>query len=331
MTVHLVVPTGFGERPSGGNVYDRRVLAGLVTLGWDVTIHEVAGPEDLAGVLPALPDGSLALVDGLVGSAAAQVLLPEAARLRLVVLVHMPFQVPRERELLAAAAAVVTTSGWTRRWLVEHYGLDAERLYVAVPGVDVADPAPGTDGGGELLCVASVTPAKGQDVLLAALAYLTDLDWRCTLVGALDLAPDFVDELRKAAADTGIADRVELAGPLGDDEVRAAYAAADLLVLASHAETYGMVVTEALGHGLPVVATDVGGVPEALGHADDGRTPGLLVRPGHPAALAGALRRWLEDPRCRQRLRRSAGLRRLTLPTWSQTSAHVAAALEAAR
>jgi glycosyltransferase involved in cell wall biosynthesis len=329
VSIHFVVPTGFGDRPSGGNIYDRRLLAGLAGLGWDVATHEVEGPDDLAGVLPALPDGAVALVDGLVGSACAGVLLDEAARLRLVLLVHMPFETPRESELLGSSAAVVTTSNWTRRWLVEHYGLAADQLHVAVPGVDVADPAPGTEAGGELLCVASVTAAKGHDLLLAALATLTDLDWRCTLVGALDLEPDFVDELRKAAADTGIADRVDLAGPLDDAGVRAAYAGADLLVLASHAETYGMVVTEALAHGLPVVATAVGGVPEALGHAADGSTPGLLVRSGDPQALAAALRQWVGDPHCRQRLRHSAGLRRLTLPTWSQTTAQIASVLEA--
>jgi glycosyltransferase involved in cell wall biosynthesis len=168
-------------------------------------------------------------------------------------------------------------------------------------------------------------------VLMAALAALTDLDWRCTLVGPLDVDPDFVDELHKTVADTGIADRVVFAGPLAHDEIRTAYARADLLVLPSRAESYGMVVTEALAHALPVVASAVGGVPEALGHGDDGSTPGVLVRPGDPDALAGALRRWLEDPRRRRRLRRSAGLRRLTLPTWSRTTAQVAAALEAAR
>jgi glycosyltransferase involved in cell wall biosynthesis len=197
--------------------------------------------------------------------------------------------------------------------------------------VEVADPVPGSDAGGELLCVASVRPAKGHDVLLGALTALTDLDWRCTLVGPLDLDPDFVDELHKTAAEAGIADRIVFAGPLAHDELRTAYAGADLLVLPSRAESYGMVVTEALARALPVIASGVGGVPEALGHGDDGSTPGVLVRPGDPDALAAALRRWLEDPRRRRRLRRSAGLRRLTLPTWSRTTAQVVAALEAAR
>jgi glycosyltransferase involved in cell wall biosynthesis len=194
----------------------------------------------------------------------------------------------------------------------------------------MADPAPGTASGGELLCVASVTAAKGHDLLLTALASLTDLDWRCTLVGSLDVDTDFVDELHKSAADTGIADRLVFAGTLPHEDVQAVYAGADALVLPSRGEFYGMVVTEALAHGLPVVAAAVGGVPEALGHGDDGSTPGLLIRPDDADALAGALRRWLEDQCRRQRLRRSARLRRLTLTTWSRTTAQVAGALEAA-
>jgi glycosyltransferase involved in cell wall biosynthesis len=328
--VHFLVPAGFAERPSGGNVYDRRLRAGLVGLGRDVVTHEAAAPDEVVAALPGVPDGAVLLVDSLVVSWAAEALLTETARLRVVPLVHMAFESPGEGELLAASAAVVTTSGWSRRRLLEDHRIDADRVHVAVPGVEVADPAFGSESGGELLCVASVLPAKGHDVLLAALASLTDLDWRCTLVGPLDLDPDFVDELHKSAADAGISDRVDFAGEQPHDEVRTAYAGADLLVLPSHAESYGMVVTEALAHGVPVVASAVGGVPEALGHGEDGSTPGLLVRPGDPAALAGALRRWLEDPRRRRRLRRSAGLRRLTLPTWSRTAAQVAAALEAA-
>ena len=324
MTVHFLVPAGFAEQPSGGSVYDRRVRAGLVGLGVNVVTHEVR-----PGSAPSLPDGALVLVDSLVSSWWADSLLASSAR--VVPLVHMTFDTPGERELLTAAPAVVTTSAWSRGRLVERHRLDPERVHVATPGVDIAEPAPGSDGGGELLCVASVLPEKGQDLLLAALGSLTDLDWRCTLIGSLELDPDFVDALHKAAADRGISDRVVFAGASAHDEMGAAYAAADALVLPSRGETFGMVVTEALAHGLPVVATAVGGVAEALGHGEDGGTPGLLVRPNDAPALAGALRRWLTDPRRRQRLRGSALRRRLTLGSWSRTSAQVADALEAAR
>jgi glycosyltransferase involved in cell wall biosynthesis len=103
-----------------------------------------------------------------------------------------------------------------------------------------------------------------------------------------------------------------------------------LLVLASRSEAYGMVVTEALARGVPVVAADVGGVTEALGHGADGMRPGLLVPPGDPAALAGALRRWFDDPALRDRLRRAARERREVLPGWATTASAVAGVLVAA-
>ena len=94
--------------------------------------------------------------------------------------------------MLSAASAVVTTSGWSRDWVLASYGLDPGRVHVAHPGVDVRTPATGTRHGGALLCVGAVTPGKGQDLLLAALEQVSDLAWRCTCVGSLSVAPDFV-------------------------------------------------------------------------------------------------------------------------------------------
>jgi glycosyltransferase involved in cell wall biosynthesis len=122
-------------------------------------------------------------------------------------------------------------------------------------------------------------------------------------------------------------DRVRFTGPRTGAALDRAYAAADVLVLVSHAETYGMVITEALARGLPVIATDVGGVSEALG--TDPR-PGLLVPPGDPAALGAALRSWLEDAGLRERLRRAARKRRVALRGWEETTSAVARALAAA-
>jgi glycosyltransferase involved in cell wall biosynthesis len=340
--VHVVVPDGIDDpaRPSGGNSYDRRICRGLAALGWSVHEHAVPGawprPDAaacaaLSGVIAGIPDSAVVLLDGLVASTVPHVLVPESRRLRLVVLVHMPLgdgpPVDRvgdaraqEHAVLSAVAAVVTTSTWARRLLLARYALRPGQVHVAEPGVDAADLATGTASGGELLCVAAVTPGKGHDVLLAGLATVTDLPWRCVCVGSLDRDPSFVSGLRCQGREGGIGDRVLFTGPRTGDDLDVAYAAADVLVLASRAETYGMVVTEALARGLPVIATAVGGLPEALGRDSDGVRPGLLVPPDDPLAFGAALRRWLDDPRRRERLRRAAQERRVSLKGWSTTT-----------
>lgn len=333
--MHAVVPAGIDDaaHPSGGNTYDRRVLRGLRDLGWRVEERRAAGswprptPSDLTGlrrILAAVPAGGVVLVDGLVASAAGGVLRPEANRLRLVVLMHMPLQTDDERDVLRRAAGVITTSTWTRDRLVDHV-VDRARLTVAEPGTDPAAVAVPSPGGGRLLSVGVVGVHKGQDVLIDALALLGDLTWSCTVVGALDVDPIFAERTRRAAA--GSADRVRFRGPLVGTDLAAAYAQADLLVLPSRVETFGMVIGEALSRGIPVVAADVGGVRLALGHDPSGGRPGLLVRPGDAIALARALRRWLDDGGLRDRLRASARHRRFSLAGWSTTTRRVSDAL----
>jgi glycosyltransferase involved in cell wall biosynthesis len=301
------------------------------------TATDLAG---LDGELAQVPDGGVVLMDGLVACGAPDVVVRQAGRVRVVVLVHLPLAEEtglepglaaeldaRERRTLRAASAVVATSAVAGRRLVDHHGLSPSRVHVAAPGVYPAPPAAGTDGGSRLLCVAAVTPRKGHDVLVEALAEIAALEWTCTCVGPLDHDRDHVDRVRGAIDRHGLGDRVQLVGPRTGDALAATYAAADVLVLASHAETFGMVVTEALAGAIPVVATAVGGVPEALGHAPDGRSPGVLVAPGDSGALAGALRDWLTDPALRSRLRAAARARRTTLPGWDRTAARLHAVL----
>lgn len=325
MRVHLFAPCGFAEKPTGGNVYDGHLRRELVARGWDVITHE-ADPDDVSATVADIASGELVLVDSLVASWA-----PQAFRSRapgVVPLVHLIFGVAGERELLADAGAVVATSEWTRRRLVRER-VDPRRVHIAVPGVERARLRTGTPSGSRLVCVATLVPDKGHDVLVAALAELIDLDWTCTLVGSLDRDPEYVERLRKRAAQAGITDRIRFAGEVSRDELETTYAQSDLALLPSRGETYGMVVAEALMHGVPVIASKVGGVPEALGTVERGN-PGMLVRPDDPAALARALRRWLEDPSLRRWLRQLTGDRRRTLPTWSATAAAVVQALESA-
>jgi glycosyltransferase involved in cell wall biosynthesis len=171
-----------------------------------------------------------------------------------------------------------------------------------------------------LLCVAAVHRGKGHDLLLDALAEVDDHAWTLTCVGSLEIDPIHVAGLQQRIYARRWESRVRFVGPLGGSELQAAYDAADLVVLASRAEGYGMVLTEALAHGIPVVATRVGGVAEAVGRSGDGSVPGLLVPPENSAALAAALRDWLTDPALRKRLSRLAAGRRSHLRRWSEAA-----------
>ncbi|MEV7288963.1 glycosyltransferase family 4 protein [Streptomyces sp. NPDC093252] len=350
-TVHFVMPAGVDDpaAPSGGNAYDRRICLDLPGFGWRVRRHLAAGAwprpgrdarAALAGLLAALPDGAVVLLDGLVACGVPDAVLPEAGRLRLAVLVHLPLAdetglTPgaaqeldtRERALLRGVPAVIATSDWAARRLVARHGLAPDRVHVATPGADIAPLAPGTDGVSRLLCVAAVTPRKGQHRLVEALARVAEPPWTCVCAGALTQDPAYADRLRALIARHGLTDRVDLTGPRTGPALDAAYATADLMVLPSRAETYGMAVTEALARGVPVLATEVGGLPEALGRAPDGRVPGILVPPDDPAALAAALRGWFGEPDLRRRLKSAARGRRAALDGWASTAQSLAGVL----
>jgi glycosyltransferase involved in cell wall biosynthesis len=340
VTVHFVLPGDIDDpaEPSGGNVYDRRVSAAAGQLRehpvpgpWP--LPDAAGAARLAEVLDALPDGATVLLDGLCACGTPEVVVPRAGRLRLAVLVHLPLAdetglpprlaadlADRERRVLAAASVVVTTSPWAARSVVDRHGVPAERVRVVEPGVSWSGGRASAGAGGRLVCVASLTRRKAQDVLVRALAEVADLPWRCTLVGPLTRDPEYVRAVRSLVDTHGLGGRVDLCGPLTGDPLEAVYLDADLLVLPSRAETYGMVVTEALARGVPVLASDVGGIPDALG-AD----AGVLVPPDDVPALADALHRWLTDAELRTRLRAAA--RSTTPRTWEQAAAELLAAV----
>jgi glycosyltransferase involved in cell wall biosynthesis len=348
--VHVVVPEGFDNPglPTGGNIYDRRVCAGLAEAGWEVLVATVAGAwpvpdpaarSDLARVVAAIPDDEVALIDGLIASPTAAQLVPHAGRIRMTVLLHMPLATAldtrhdagalrSERVVLRAAEGVVVTSEWTRQQVLTRYEIPACRVHVARPGVDLVA-APARPVRGHLICVGTLGRHKGQDLLVEALAGLGDLDWHCVLAGPLDRDPDFVGKLQNRITRLGYGRRVRLAGVLTSAALSHAYTTADLLIAPSRSETYGMAVTEALAHGLPVVAAEVGGLPEALGSADDGTLPGQLIPSGDPAALAAAIGDWLADEPHRLRLRAAARKRRSNLCGWDQTTQEMANALTA--
>ncbi len=337
------------RRPSGGSVYDDHVCRGLARYGWEVRRHVVRGARpgpqqcaEVSRVLAGVPEHALVLLDGLVASKVPEALEEHASRLRLVMLLHLPaadeplpvdaadatsHAAERELRALRCARVVVVPSEATRRRVLAEPRLAGLPVRVAAPGVDRAAVTAATAAGDRLACVAAVTWRKGHDVLLEALSTLRDLRWTLVCAGPEDSERGFATLVRRRISVSGLGGRVRMLGALAPVAVAAVYSEADLVILPSRAEPYGMVVTEALARGVPVLGTAVDGLPEALGRAPSGDLPGLLVPPGDPVALARALRRWLTEPQLRRRLRVAAQARRGTLPGWGATTSAVAAAL----
>ena len=343
--VHFLIP-GDLETRTGGYLYDRRIMAGLATLDWWVEPHRLdasfpaptpAARAEADAVLAALPERALVVVDGLALGALPEVAARHRDRLRLVALVHHPLALETglddaarrrlhasERAALQQVRGVIVTSPSTARALAD-YDIVPERCVVVSLGTDPAPLAEGSgDGTWTLLCVASLTPRKGHAVLFRALARLEALPWRLRCVGSADLDPATAAGLRILVTELGLSGRVEFLGPLAETALAVEYRRADLFVLPSYYEGYGMALAEALARGLPIVSTTAGAIPNTV-PAD----ASLLVPPGDEAALAEALARVMMEPGLRERLAAGARAARRDLPDWPTACARFAAALAA--
>lgn len=330
--------------PTGGYAYDRRMLAELAGQGWQIDTIDLGdgfprpSPRALTragALLTSLPADRPIVVDGL-----AFGVLPEAAEAmrkshRLVALVHHPLAIEAglradeaarlrtsERAALAAARHVVVTSSSTARLLTADFGVAAERLSVIEPGTDrgTAQRRP-DDGVVALLAVGAVVPRKGYDLLVAALAALAQLPWRLVIVGDATRSPDTFAQLTADVARRGLAHRIIFLGAVSPDKLATLYASSDLFVLPSRFEGYGMAYAEAIAHGLPVIGTTAGAIPQTVP-----ASAGVLVAPDDVAALTAALRRLIDDPRERERL--AAGARGVEFPSWQQQAARFAGVIE---
>jgi len=330
---------------TGGYEYDRRMVAGLRARGWSVEVRELddlfphpADPalDHAARVLAAIPDGLIVLIDGLALGAMPAELEREASRLRIIAIVHLPraaeVGIDRdtaarleagERRALAGAALVVATGRSTVATLAD-YGVARDRIAIVEPGTERAPLSRGSAGSSlHLLCAATLSAGKGHDILFRALAAVPHRNWHLTCAGSLDRDPPTGERLRAQLRADGLEDHVSLVGELGAAALAACFEAADLFVLATRHETYGMAVAEALARGLPVVSTTTGAIPKLVGdHA------GLLVPPGDIGAMTDALSQVLGDARLRSRLAEGARRVRDRLPTWDEAVSNMTAALE---
>jgi glycosyltransferase involved in cell wall biosynthesis len=332
--------------PTGGYAYDRRMIEELQQLGWQVdvvglgdgfprpsAVQKTFAQERLATV----PNDIPVVIDGL-----ALGVLPEAAamvreRHPLIALVHHPLALETglspaeadamresERRALASANAVVVTSAPTARILVADYGVAGGGITVARPGTDrVPSKRSGSADVVHLLSIGALVQRKGFDVLIEALATLADLPWRLTIAGDRNRNPAVAAQLYADIANHNLDSRVEVLGAVSDERIAALYACADIFVLASRFEGYGMAYAEAVAHGLPVIGTTGGATPETVPPE-----AGILVPPDDVTALAAALRRLIADRSERERLAAGARAAAAALPTWQDSAKLFAAAIE---
>lgn len=343
--LHLVVPGALAQR-TGGYLYDRRIAEGLQEQGWTVKVHELAGrfpgpdaaaEEALERSLRSLPDGSRVVIDGLALGGLPGPAEAHGGRMVLIGLIHHPLceetALPTaraaelhtlEQRALRACRGVIATSPFTagllRPWLPA-----STRVHVAIPGTEPAPLASGPGAGAppRLLCVGSMVPRKGQDLLVRALARLRNRDWECVLAGSIERDPEFAQAVLAEIERLEVADRVRIVGECESGELEALYQSASLFVLPSWYEGYGMAFTEAMVRGLPVVATTGGAIPQTVPSQ-----AGLLTPPGDVAALTATLARLMDEPGLRDALARGALAHARTLPDWKQAAAAFASAVD---
>jgi glycosyltransferase involved in cell wall biosynthesis len=329
--------------PTGGYAYDRRVMERLPDFGVSV-VHlplpdsfPTPSDDDVEETIRIIEDRqkpSILVVDGLAYGAFTQPLL-DSLDGRVIALVHHPLfletGLPHARKVelrntetaaLLRADHIIVTSRATKRILTEHMGLPSQKMTVAEPGTDPAGRATGTGMPLHILAVGAVMPRKGYDVLVEALAKITDLDWRMTIAGALDRHPATVEQLRALIDSHNLQDRIHLAGKVVPATLDRFYESADLFVSASLFEGYGMVLAEAMARGLPIVTATGGAAGDTAGQA-----VALHVESGNVEELAAAMQRALTDKKLRDRLADAAWDAGRALPTWNETARRVAAVI----
>ncbi|MGQ7846881.1 glycosyltransferase family 4 protein [Granulosicoccus sp. 3-233] len=343
-TLYFLIP-GDIDTLTGGYRYDRRIIQGLrqlgrpvelITLGESFPFPDARDRAHAQACLAGLPDGALVLIDGLAGGVLAEPLSTQAGRLRLISLVHHPLaletgiDVDTARQLkqeesaaLAQVDRIITTSETTALSLRD-YRVPDTAIVTVCPGTDSAPLAAGSGTGTpRLLCVATLTQRKGHRVLLDALASLRDLPWNLVCAGSAERDTTVARALFAQTRALALQDRVRFPGEVDEKTLSALYHEADLFVLASFHEGYGMVLDEAIARGLPIVASDAGAMAATVP-----ANAGLLCTAGDTQALAAALRLFLEHPETRSDLQTAAREARSRLRSWSQAAMEFNEALQ---
>jgi glycosyltransferase involved in cell wall biosynthesis len=328
--IAFVVP-GRLNQLTGGYLFERHIVEGLRARGRAVRVIELSARDPMAdgAMIAAIPDGTKTVVDGLALTSLGEVVAAQTHRLRVIAFVHGPLAQETDLPLAAVQRAALREAGLLSRVrgvlcpsrktaaAVEGYGISSERIAVVSPGTAKPKRPLRSRRGPvrRLLCVANVVPRKGHELLVEAMVQIVDLDWSLACIGSLERDRATVRAVLRKIRAAGLGRRITLTGERPPQAVERAYREADAFVLPSFHEGYGMVYAEAMVHGLPVIATTAGAIPETVPHQ-----AGLLVPPGNPLALARAIRRVIAQPALAARLAAGSRAAGALFPSWLQAT-----------
>lgn len=330
-TLYFAVPGDINSL-TGGYGYDRELIKELKNAGIEVQVLSLSAEFPVPGstalaeasaIFARLPDGALVIADGLAFGVMDEIATRESQRLSIIALCHHPLALETgineqqsrlltisETRALAAAKAVIVTSAMTGRIIARDFFVTPEKIILARPGTQQQKFAAGNNPIPQLLTVATLTKRKGHDLLINALARISHLPWHARFIGGLGFDPLWVAHLQQLVQQNNLEQRITFVGNV--DDISAEFFGADVFVLPSYFEGYGMAFAEALSFGLPVIAANAGAVPDLVP-----ASAGILIPPGDIDALTKALEQLLTNPDYRQQLQTGAQQTANTLPTWA--------------
>ncbi|MEP3046786.1 MAG: glycosyltransferase family 4 protein [Roseibium sp.] len=329
---------GVLETPTGGYGYDRRIIAGLQTRGWEVetvslgTGFPFPSKETLANagsILGDVSDNSLVVVDGLAFGAMPQTAQKLSGKMHLIALVHHPLCQENglslekatklqasENEALEYAEKVIVTSPATAQQVNELFGIPKGQISTIFPGTDIPAPVDRKPSDiVKLLSVGTVVRRKGYDLLFKALSGIPVQNWQLDIVGGIDVDPECHSSLFKMAEELKLSDQISFHGSVPEQVLSDFYRAADIFVLASRYEGYGMAYTEAMAHGLPVIGSGAGAVEQTLASG-----AALYCGVEDVDAVRTALHKLMSDPERRGYLADSARKAARKFPSWQDAA-----------
>ncbi len=345
MKILFIIP-GDINLPTGGYRYDRTILECWQKLGINYELISLDGnfpfpttseKKEALDRIDDFPRADIAIIDGLAGGVLPEFLQALAAKMKVVALIHHPLCLENglsdvqakmleqsEAEGLEFVTGIITSSTTTAKTVKELFNVSVP-LQPIEPGVERGEVRSEQPNGNpvNLLCVGSIIERKGHRILFEALSGLTELDWYLDCIGKTDFDPVLYDSLESYLAENDLSSRIKFHGAVDFSELQEAYTNADLFVLPSLYEGYGMVYAEAIVRGIPVIATTAGAIPQTVPDRC-----GLLVEPNDVSSLREALRNALSSEDLRARMRLACIEAEPGFPTWESSAKEMADFLE---